>query len=302
MSKIFINGTFVEKEKANINVFDHGLLYGDGIYEGIRSYSGLVFQLDEHLERLFRSAKSLKIRINYTIEKIKNLTLKTLRENNLLDAYIRIILTRGVGKIGPDPHSCAEPNLIIITENLPNVHGGSAKERGLSLAIVSTRRDAIDATSHEIKSLNYLNSILAKLQANDFNADDAIMLDPNGFISESTICNIFMYDGTALVTPYSGNGILKGITRKNVIEIAQAMNIPVEQRSITPYELIHGKEVFVTGTHAEIMGVVKVDNIQISDGEIGSFTKNIISAFKKRIQDSKYGTQVYHKEDIFNAK
>ncbi|WP_126427923.1 branched-chain-amino-acid transaminase [Brevibacillus marinus] len=292
-SIVCMNGDFKEQSSATISVYDHGLLYGDGVYEGLRCYSGYVFQMNEHLDRLLRSAKSLRIDLPYSKEQIGELILQTLRKNHLHNAYIRLIVTRGVGPIGPDPRTCKNPNLIIIVEDLPNVHGAAGKQKGLSLVIVSTRRDAVDATSHEIKSLNYINSILAKMEANDYQADDAIMLDPRGFISESTICNVFMVQKNKLVTPGSASGILSGITRQNVIEIAQEQNIEVVERDITPYELIHADEVFLTGTHAEIVGVVRINNLPIANGEVGKITKEIIANFQKRIANPRYGTPVY---------
>ncbi|MGG2016345.1 branched-chain-amino-acid transaminase [Bacillus sp. S10(2024)] len=295
-SMIFMNGEFVKKENAKISVYDHGLLYGDGIYEGLRCYSGHVFQLSEHLERLEQSARSLRINIPYSSEQIKYFILETLRQNNLHNAYIRLVITRGVGAMGPDPRTCIQPNVIIITEDLPNVHGTSVKEKGLSLVIVSTRRDSVEGTSHEIKSLNYLNSIMARMEANEYNADDAILLDPQGFISESTICNIFMVSNKKLITPCSSNGILKGITRQVVMSIAKEMGLEIEERNITPHELINAKEIFLTGTHAEIVGVTRINNILIASGEIGRITKVIISKFREMTKNPMYGTPVYKTE------
>jgi branched-chain amino acid aminotransferase len=303
-STVFINGEFVKKENAKISVYDHGLLYGDGIYEGLRCYSGYVFQLNEHLERLQQSAKSLRINIPFSFEKMKYFIIETLRQNNLHNAYIRLIITRGVGAMGPDPRTCTEPNVIIITEDLPNVHGASVKDKGLSLVIVSTRRDSVQGTSHEIKSLNYLNSIMARMEANEYNSDDAILLDPQGFISESTICNIFMVDGNKLITPCSSNGILKGITRQMVMDIAKEIGLEIEERNITPHELINAKEVFLTGTHAEIVGVTCINNILIASGKIGEITREIILKFRERTQNSMYGTPVYEtvvREESANA-
>ncbi|WP_220036924.1 branched-chain-amino-acid transaminase [Paenibacillus sambharensis] len=290
---IFVDGEFKSREEAVVNVYDHGLLYGDGIYEGLRCYSGYVFQLEEHLDRLLRSAKSLRIELPYTKEQIGGFVTETLARNELMDAYIRLIVTRGVGPIGPDPRGCKKPGLIIIVENLPNVHGSGRKEGGISAAIVPTRRDPVDATTHEIKSLNYMNSIMAKIEAADYQADDAIMLDARGFISESTICNVFIWTRGKLLTPGASNAILSGITRQNVLEIAREMNVEVEERDITPYELIHADEVFLTGTHAEIVGVVRINNMPVSNGKVGDFTRAVMEAFSKRTGCPEYGTAVY---------
>ncbi|MEC1408526.1 branched-chain-amino-acid transaminase [Bacillus halotolerans] len=297
-TKIFIDGTFYEKSEAKISVYDHGLLYGDGIYEGLRCYSGYVFQMKEHLYRLKRSANSLRMELPYSLEEIGEYILETLRINELQNAYIRLLVTRGVGNIGPDPKTCKNTSLIIIVEDLPNVHGESVKETGLSLVIVSTRRDAVDATSHEIKSLNYLNSVVARMEANQYGADDAILLDPRGFISESTICNVFMIDKDKLVTPSPSNGILQGVTRQIIIDIAQELNIDVEQKDITPFQLINADEVFLTGTHAEVVGVTRINNIEISKGNIGEITRKFIHKFQERTLDVTYSTPVYKNSNM----
>ncbi|MGK0577834.1 branched-chain-amino-acid transaminase [Macrococcus capreoli] len=289
---IFIDETFYKKEDAKISVYDHGLLYGDGVYEGIRCYSKNIFQLNEHIERLYKSAKSIRLEIKYSKEEIIDKVIETVNKNNLENAYIRLLVTRGKGPIGPNPDLCKKSTLIIISEDLPNVHGSNALDKGMSLAIVSTRRDPVDSTSHEIKSLNYLNSVMAKMEAKQSNADDAIILDQNGYISESPICNIFMIENNEVITPQSSNGILKGITRKNVIEIAKELNLKVTERNITPYELINANEVFLTGTHAEIVGVTKINNIQIGNGSVGSLTRNIREKFILRTTDKNFGIKI----------
>ncbi|MGK0555374.1 branched-chain-amino-acid transaminase [Macrococcus capreoli] len=289
---IFIDETFYKKEDAKISVYDHGLLYGDGVYEGIRCYSKNIFQLNEHIERLYKSAKSIRLEIKYSKEEIIDKVIETVNKNNLENAYIRLLVTRGKGPIGPNPDLCKKSTLIIISEDLPNVHGSNALDKGMSLAIVSTRRNPVDSTSHEIKSLNYLNSVMAKMEAKQSNADDAIILDQNGYISESPICNIFMIENNEVITPQSSNGILKGITRKNVIEIAKELNLKVTERNITPYELINANEVFLTGTHAEIVGVTKINNIQIGNGSVGSLTRNIREKFILRTTDKNFGIKI----------
>lgn len=289
---IFIDETFYKKKDAKISVYDHGLLYGDGVYEGIRCYSKNIFQLNEHIERLYKSAKSIRLEIKYSKEELIDKVIETVNKNNLKNAYIRLLVTRGKGPIGPNPDFCKKSTLIIISEDLPNVHGSNALDNGMSLAIVSTRRDPVDSTSHEIKSLNYLNSVMAKMEAKQSNADDAIILDQNGYISESPICNIFMIENNEVITPQSSNGILKGITRKNVIEIANELNLKVTERNITPFELINANEVFLTGTHAEIVGVTKINNIQIGNGSVGSLTRNIREKFILRTTDKNFGIKI----------
>lgn len=288
---ICINGQYKSRESAVINVYDHGLLYGDGIYEGLRCYDGVIFQMDEHLNRLWRSAKSLRMTLPWDKETIVEWITKTIQKNDLLNAYIRIVITRGEGEIGPDPDSCKQPNCIIIVEEIQNVHGKKARSSGVSLSIVSTKRDPVDGTSHEIKSLNYLNSVMAKMEAKQSEADDALMLDSRGMISESSICNIFIVDDKdQLITPGSANGILAGITRKMVFDIAKDHHISVIERDITPFELINAQEAFLTGTHAEIVYIQKVNNITI--GTQKRVTPMIINEFQNRIGDKEYGYEI----------
>ncbi|EGQ1278640.1 branched-chain-amino-acid transaminase [Staphylococcus pseudintermedius] len=286
---IFIDEKFYTRMNAKISVFDHGLLYGDGIYEGIRCYSGNVFQLEEHIDRMMKSANSIRMKIKYSKQELIKFVIQTLNKNKLKNAYIRIIITRGFGPLGPDPNACENPSLIIITENLPNIHGDKAFKNGVSLAIVTTRRDSVDGTSHEIKSLNYLNSISALIEAKQQNADDAVMLDQFGFVSESTVSNIFIVENGVISTPQTSNGILKGITRRNVIEIAKELNIQVLERNITPYELINADEIFLTGTHAEVLIVKKINNIIIENNEL---SRKIQLKYIDRTTNSKFGIRV----------
>jgi len=286
---IYIDGEFFPKEQAKISVYDHGVLYGDGIYEGIRAYAGSVFQLSEHLDRLYRSARSIRLAIPVEKPDMVDLVLETLRRNELRDAYIRLIVTRGVGPISPDPRTCPRASIIIITEPLDPVHGADATTRGLRAVIVSTRRDAIDATSHEIKSLNYMNSLLARMEATVAGADEAIVLDPRGFVCESPICNLFIVQGERLATPAVSSGILHGITRSHVMTLGREMGMAVEERDITPYELINADEVFLTGTHAEIVPVVMINGIAIGSGAVGAHTGALIQSYQRITRDPRYG-------------
>ena len=279
---IYIDGELVPKSEARISVLDHGLLYGDGVFEGIRCYNGVVFKLKEHIDRLYRSAKVIKLDIPLTKEEMIKAVIETLKANGLRDAYIRLIVTRGIGDLGLDPRKCGKPSVIIIAEKMEPILGKMAREKGAKLIKSSVRRDPVYATSHEVKSLNYLNSILAKLEAINANADDAIMLDSRGFVSEASAANLFIVKDNSLITPPVTAGILPGITRAFVMELAKSLGINVYERDITPVELLTADEVFLTGTGAEIVPVTMINGIKIGDGTPGRITKLLIEEFDKR--------------------
>ncbi|MCQ5340115.1 MAG: branched-chain-amino-acid transaminase [Candidatus Methanomethylicia archaeon] len=289
---VYISGNFVEKSKACISVFDHGFLYGDGVFEGIRAYNGYVFKLKEHIDRLYASAHSIMLKIPISKEEMIKAIIETLRVNSLKDAYIRVIVTRGEGDLGLDPRKCKKPNIIIITEKI-EVLPKEAYERGARVIISWVRRDRIDATSHEIKSLNYLNSILAKIEANVFNADEAIILTTDGYVCEGPGENIFLVINDELLTPPTYTGALPGITRQVVMEIAKNNNINVREKLITVHELFNANEAFFTGTGAEIVPIVEVSGRKIGDGKPGKTTKFIIEEFKKYVADPKNGIPIY---------
>ncbi|MEM1517507.1 MAG: branched-chain-amino-acid transaminase [Halobacteria archaeon] len=279
---IYIDGELVQRSDAKISVLDHGLLYGDGVFEGIRCYNGVVFKLKEHIDRLYRSAKVIKLDIPMTKEEMIKAVIDTLKSNGLRDAYIRLIVTRGVGDLGLDPRKCSKPSIIIIAEKLEPILGKIAREKGARVIISSVRRDPVYGTSHEVKSLNYLNSILAKLEAINANADDAIMLDSRGFVSEASAANLFIVKEGTIITPPVTAGILPGITRAFVMELAKSLGISVYERDITPVELMTADEVFLTGTGAEIVPVTVINGIKIGDGTPGRLTKLLIDEFDKR--------------------
>jgi branched-chain amino acid aminotransferase len=279
---IYIDGELVPRSEARISVLDHGLLYGDGVFEGIRCYNGVVFKLREHIDRLYRSAKVIKLDIPLTKEEMIKAVIETLKANGLRDAYIRLIVTRGVGDLGLDPRKCGKPSVIIIAEKMEPILGKMAREKGAKLIISSVRRDPVYATSHEVKSLNYLNSILAKLEAINANADDAVMLDSRGFVSEASAANLFIVKDNSLITPPVTAGILPGITRAFVMELAKSLGINVYERDITPVELLTADEVFLTGTGAEIVPVTMINGVKIGDGTPGRITKLLIEEFDKR--------------------
>ncbi len=276
--KVYVNGKLVEKEKAAISVFDHGLLYGDGVFEGIRSYGGRVFKLDEHLDRLQDSARAIMLEIPLSAGQLKEAVLNTLRANNLTDAYIRLIVTRGEGDLGLDPRKCHEPQVIIITDKI-SLYPKEFYEKGLAVMTVTTRRNLPEALNSRIKSLNYLNNILAKIEANNYGVLEAIMLNAEGYVAECTGDNVFIVRKGTLVTPPTHIGALEGITRNTVIELAKAQRIPCTEEVFTRYELYTADEAFLTGTAAEIIPVSNVDSRPIGTGRPGPVTLNLIQKF-----------------------
>ncbi|MEM2249803.1 MAG: branched-chain-amino-acid transaminase [Candidatus Bathyarchaeia archaeon] len=289
---VYIDGEYYPKSQAKISVYDHGLLYGDGVFEGIRAYNGVVFKLKEHIDRLYRSAHAIMLQIPITKEEMIKIVLETLRKNNLKDAYIRLVVTRGVGDLGLDPRKCSKPTIIVITDTIA-LHKSEAKEKGITAMLTWVKRDPVDATSHEIKSLNYLNSILAKIEANINGVDEAICLDKNGFVCEGVAENIFIVKNGRIYTPPSYTGALPGITAETVKELAKSLGYDVLEKNITPYELFTADEVFFTGTAAEIIPVREINKRQIGNGKPGPITKRLMEEFSKLVQDPRYGTPIY---------
>ncbi|MEM1563399.1 MAG: branched-chain-amino-acid transaminase [Candidatus Bathyarchaeia archaeon] len=289
---VYIDGEYYPKSQAKISVYDHGLLYGDGVFEGIRAYNGVVFKLKEHIDRLYRSAHAIMLQIPMTKEDMINIVLETLRKNNLKDAYIRLVVTRGVGDLGIDPRKCSKPTIIVITDTI-TLHKSEAKEKGITAMLTWVKRDPVDATSHEIKSLNYLNSILAKIEANINGVDEAICLDKNGFVCEGAAENIFIIKNGRIYTPPSYTGALPGITAETVKELARNLGYEVIEKNITPYELFTADEVFFTGTAAEIVPVREINKRQIGNGKPGPITKRLMEEFLRLVQDPKHGIPIY---------
>lgn len=268
------------------------MLYGDGVFEGIRAYSGVVFKLREHIDRLYDSAKAIMLEIPLSKEEMVDAVLETLRKNNLKDAYIRLVVTRGVGDLGLDPRRCPKPTVIIIAQPMKPLLGEEVKEKGVSLIISSVRRDRVDATSHQAKTLNYLNSILAKIEAINAGADDAILLDGRGFVSEASAANLFIVKGGRVITPPPTAGILPGITRATVMELARRLGYEVEERELTPHELFTADEVFLTGTASEIVPVTKINGRVIGDGRPGEVTRRLIQEFERVRGDPANGVKI----------
>ena len=290
---VYVNGEWPPKSRASVSVFDHGLLYGDGVFEGIRVYDGVIFQFKEHLDRLYSSAKTIKLKIPLPPEELTKAVVETIQRNGLKDAYVRLLVTRGLGDLGVDPRKCRKSSLIIIAELVDPSYGVIAKQRGISAIISSVRRDSVDATSHEIKSLNYLNSVMAKIEAVDVGADDALMLDRSGFLSEATTTNLFLIKNEEVFTPPSSAGILPGVTRRRTIKLIRELGYNMFEKALTPYDVVNADEAFLTGTLAEIVPLVKVKGIEIGDGEPGPITHQVMEAFVRIRSDPREGLPVY---------
>ncbi len=289
---VYIDGEYYPKSQAKISVYDHGLLYGDGVFEGIRAYNGIVFKLKEHIDRLYRSAHTIMLQIPISKEDMINIVLETLRKNNLKDAYIRLVITRGIGDLGLNPKKCVKPTIIVITDTIA-LHKSEAKEKGVTAMLSWVKRDPVDATTHEIKSLNYLNSILAKIEANINEVDEAICLDKNGFVCEGVAENIFIVKNGNLFTPPSYTGALPGITADAVIKLARKLGYEVTEKNITPYELFNADEVFFTGTAAEIVPVREINKRQIGKGNPGPVTRKLMEEFSKLVRSPNEGIPIY---------
>ena len=279
MKLIYLNGKFVPEEQATVSVFDHGFLYGDGVFEGIRAYDGRVFRLEDHVKRLFDSAQAIMLNIPLTQEEMCQAILETLRKNNLRDAYIRPIVSRGYGDLGLDPNKCPKPSVIIIAVEWGAMYG-DLYEVGLTAVSVSVRRNSPDSLPPNIKSLNYLNNILAKIEANIKGGNEAIILDSRGLVSEGSGDNIFVIKDGQISTPHTINN-LKGITRAAVMDLAEIRGNPIQEKELGLFDLYTADEVFVTGTAAEVAPVTKVDGRVIGTGKPGPITKELMAAFKE---------------------
>lgn len=280
--KVWLNGKIVPEEEAKVSVFDHGLLYGDGVFEGIRSYNSRIFKLKEHLERFYKSARVIMLKIPLSLNELGEAIIETLRANNLKDAYIRIVTTRGVGDLGLDPVKCPSSTTFIIASKI-QFYPRELYGKGLRLITVPTRRNDIESLNPAIKSLNYLNNILAKIEATNSGALEALMLNREGYVVECSGDNIFIVKNGTLLTPPISVGTLEGITRNVVIDLAQSFKINCLEPLLTRYDLYNSDEVFLTGTAAEIIPVTELDGRIIKDGEVGPFTKRLMVGFKKLV-------------------
>jgi len=289
--QVYIDGDFYPKSQATVSVYDHGLLYGDGVFEGIRAYNGIVFKLKEHIRRLYRSAHALMLKIPLSEDEMTQAVVETLRKNSLRDAYIRLVVTRGEGDLGLDPRKCPKPSVIIITDTI-SIMSSEAKEKGISTVISWVRRHPVDTTTHEIKSLNYLNSVLAKMEATAYGVDEAIGLDKNGIVAEGVGENLFVVKDGKLFTPPSSTGALAGITAKLATEFAINLGFSVTEANITPFQLFTADELFFTGTAAEVVPIREVNRRQIGNGKPGPVTKKLMAAFEKATTNPAFGVQI----------
>lgn len=287
---IYLNGQYVTKENATISVYDHGFLYGDGIFEGIRVYSGNIFKCREHLERLYDSAKSIMLDIPLTLEDMQDAMVETIRRNELRDGYIRLIVSRGAGNLGLDPRRCPQSSVIIIVEQLA-IYPEEAYRNGLRTVSVSQRRNIPDALNPKIKSLNYLNNILVKIQANLADVGEAIMLNAQGYVAEGSSDNIFIIKKGVVYTPPCYLGALEGITRAAIMELCGKLGYTLKEEPFTLHDVYVADEVFFTGTAAEVIAVREVDGRIIGSGQAGPITLNLLKHFREIVTQD--GVKVY---------
>jgi len=287
---VYFDGELIPKEEAKVSVYDHGLLYGDGVFEGIRSYSDRVFRLDQHLDRLYASAEAIALKIPLSKEEMKEAVLKTLRANKLKDAYIRLVVSRGIGDLGLDPRKCPKPTVFIITDKI-KLYPEEFYKNGLEVIVTKTKRNIKEALNPEIKSLNYLNNILARIEVNRAGMAEGIMTNVEGYVAEATADNIFIIKNKEAITPPTEMGALRGITRGTVLEIAESLGIKTHELPFTVKELYEADECFLTGTAAEVISVVRVDGKDIGNGKPGEITLKLREEFKKLTQ--REGTAIY---------
>lgn len=288
--KVNINGEIFPPENAKISVFDHGLLYGDGVFEGIRFYNGKIFKFNEHINRLEESARHIMLRLPASLAKIKEETIKTIQATKMKDGYIRLIITRGIGTLGISPYKCKDAQMIIIVDKI-SMYPDELYKNGMEVITVPTQRNMSEAVSPRVKSLNYLNNVLAKIEAANSGFEEAIMLNKYGFVAECTGDNIFIIKNGLVITPPAYMGALEGITRNTVMELATEMNIPVKQRVMSRHDVFSADECFLTGTAAEVIPVTKVDGRPVGDGNVGEITETLRTAFLKLTQTT--GTPIY---------
>ncbi|HEV2295468.1 MAG TPA: branched-chain-amino-acid transaminase [Tepidisphaeraceae bacterium] len=283
--KIWLDGRLVDKQDAKISVYDHGLLYGDGVFEGIRVYAGKLFKAPEHLRRLYDSAKAIRLTIPVSPEAFLAAIEETVRANELDNCYIRAVVTRGVGFLGIDPNKCSNPSVIIIADQI-HVYPKELYEKGIAVITAATIRTHPAALSPRVKSLNYLNNILARIEANDAGVPEAIMLNHAGNVAEGTVQNIFIVRDGRVLTPTAVDGILEGVTRQTMLDLCAQMKIPHEQRTLQKHDLYVADECFLTGTGAEVMPVTRIDGRIVGAGAVGPITKGLIDAFHKCVRQA----------------
>ena len=277
--KVYINGKYHEEAEATISVFDHGLLYGDGIFEGIRAYNGRIFKLKEHIDRLFYSAKAILLEIPMTHDKLMAAVVQTCRQNEVHDGYIRLVVTRGVGTLGLNPNRCKNPSVIIIVGKI-QLYPAELYQKGMDIITVPTVRNLHSALNPAIKSLNYLNNVLAKIEANNAGCEEAIMLNAEGFVAECTGDNVFIVKDNQVLTPPLTAGALYGITRRVVLELGAQQGLKTAETNLTRYDVFNAEECFLTGTGAELVPVVRVDGRVIGAGTPGPITRHLVEQYR----------------------
>jgi branched-chain amino acid aminotransferase len=279
---IYAGGAFRPAADAAVSVFDHGLLYGDGVFEGIRAYNGRVFRLERHIERLFESARAIRLEVPATREEVETLVVETCRRNHIVDGYIRLIVTRGAGDLGLDPRACPRPNIVVIARAGVTLYKRKPTE-GITAITSSFRRNAADATSPAIKSLNYLNNVLARIEASDRGADEAILLDRDGHVTEATADNVFIVTERALVTPPTST-TLRGITRETILRLAEGLGIRTDEKPFALFDLWVAREAFMCGTMAEVVPIASVDGRMIGTGTPGPTTLRLMAAYGELVR------------------
>jgi branched-chain amino acid aminotransferase len=294
---VFVNGEYVAPEDARISVWDHGFLYGDGVFEGIRVYGGRVFRLEEHMRRFYESAGTIMLDVPYDDAELQEIVLETCRRNKLEDGYVRLVASRGRGDLGLDPRKCKSPTVVVIADGI-KLYPPECYEKGMKIIISATRKMPPEAVSPRIKSLNYLNNILAKIEANQVDAAEAVMLNGAGYVTECTSENIFIVKDGVLKTPPPYVGILGGITRQVVMELSRKMDIPTEEALLNTHDLFVADECFVTGTGAEMLPVVAVSGRPIGRGKPGAVTQRLLAAFREHTRTT--GTPLYPAAEIEN--
>jgi branched-chain amino acid aminotransferase len=278
---VYVSGAFRPTAEATVSVFDHGLLYGDGVFEGIRAYNGRVFKLERHIDRLFDSAKAIRLTIPYTHAEVCEVVLESCRRNRISDGYLRLLVTRGPGDLGIDPRKCPRAELIVIARKTMAIY--RSPSAGIRVVTSTFRRNAPDALSPAIKSLNYLNNILARIEANDRGADEALMLDAQGYVAEATVDNFFIVTDHALLTPPTATN-LKGVTRETLLGLAVSLGVRSEEKPFTLFDVWTAREAFICGTAAEVVPVASVDDRVIGSGKVGPVTGRIIAAYEELVR------------------
>jgi len=288
--QVYVNGKFYPKEEAKISVFDHGFLYGDGVFEGIRAYNGRVFRLEEHIERLYDSARTIWLQIPISQEEMARVVVESCRVNNLRDAYIRLVVSRGPGDLGLDPRKCPVPTIICIADGI-TLYPAEVYEKGMKVSSVATRRTTVDSVSAQVKSLNYLNSIMAKISGIVSGHPEVILLNKEGYVCEGSGDNIFIVKKGKVITPPTYLGILNGVTRQAVMQLAAKAGYEVAEGVFTLHDVYNADECFLTGTAAEVVPVTEVDGRAIGDGKPGPVTQKLIGLYKELTQSE--GTPIF---------